>query len=420
MPLIALVDCNNFYASCERVFQPTLRGKAIVVLSNNDGCVIARSQEAKDMGIAMGAPWHLNQRDYKARGVYVRSSNYALYGDMSARVMEVLKQFTPQLEIYSIDESFLNLDGISAAHTDYARNIKSTVQQWTGIGVSIGIGPSKTLAKVANRYAKRHHATGGVYALTDPQAQETILSELALEDIWGIAHNLARRLRAVGLNSPLDLRNSETSFIRDRFGVVVERIARELRGESCLHLDDVTHDKKSIMVSRSFGHLIEHYQDLREAVVSYTSRAAEKMRRQHLAAHHISVFIETNRFIKSDQQYRAHYGIDLPVATSDTHLLAHRAIDALKIIWRKNYRYKKAGVMLLGLEPIEQVNDGLFDRADNAGALKRMKAMDYINQRFGHNTLMLAGAGMQPKWSLRRAFLSPSFTTHWDDLLKVD
>lgn len=419
MTSIALVDCNNFYASCERVFQPELRGRPVVVLSNNDGCVIARSQEAKDMGIAMGAPWHMHKKTFAHQGVAVRSSNYTLYGDMSARVMQILAGFTPHLEVYSIDEAFLNVSGIAADLDHYGRQIKARVQQWTGIGVSIGVGPSKTLAKIANYYAKRTQQAAGVYVLRDAQDQERLLAHLDLEDVWGVAHNLARRLRAIGMTTPLHLRESDPSFIRERFGVVVERIVYELRGQSCLHIDDMPHNRKSIMASRSFGHLIEDYQQLREAVISYTSRAAEKMRRQNLAATHLVVYIETNRFLKSDKQYRASHHIDLPVATANIHRLAHAAIEGLKHIWRPHYRYKKAGVILLGLQPQERIAQSLFDDADDDAAQARMKAIDMINRRYGRNTIMLAGAGVQAKWSLRRAFLSSRYTTHWDELLRV-
>jgi DNA polymerase V len=419
MALIALVDCNNFYATCERVFQPHLRGRPLVVLSNNDGCVIARSQEAKDMGIEMGVPWHVHQQNFERQGVAVRSSNYTLYGDMSARVMSILQQHTNRLEVYSIDEAFLELgdDGAGAEHI--ARHIKDIVREWTGIDVSIGIGPSKTLAKAANRYAKRMATTQGVYALNDATDQQALLGTLALEDVWGIAFRLAQRLRALGIATPLDLRQADPAFVRARCGVVVERLVYELRGQPCLGLDDIQHERKSLVASRSFGKPIEHYRDMREAVVSYTSRVAEKMRHFNLAASHIIVFIETNRFNKNQAQYRASQNIDLPVATADTGRLAQAAVRALNQIWRHNYSYKKAGVMLLGLCPAGRVEDGLFDRADDAPSRARMKAIDAINQRYGRNTIRLASLGAQPQWCLRRQFLSPSFTTHWDDLVQV-
>jgi nucleotidyltransferase/DNA polymerase involved in DNA repair len=274
---IALVDCNNFYVSCERVFQPELRGKPVVVLSNNDGCVIARSNEAKALGIATGAPWHLHRDRFEAAGVIVRSSNYTLYGDMSARVMEVLSQFTPDLEIYSIDEAFLGMAGFGARLESHARTLRAAVLQWTGIPVSVGIAPTKALAKVANHDAK----------------------------------------------------------------------ALELRGVACLDFEHVTPDRKSIMASRSFGRPVTALPELREAVASYTARAAEKLRRQQLAAAHLMVFIETNRFKPGDAQGYAARPVRLPVATSDSGKLISAALAGLAAIWRDGYRYKKAGVVLL-------------------------------------------------------------------------
>jgi DNA polymerase V len=282
----ALVDCNNFYASCERVFEPKLRGRPVVVLSNNDGCVIARSNEAKALGIGMGDPWHL----YKAR-----SSNYTLYGDMSARVMRTLVGLTPSLEICSIDEAFLSLAGLEYLEA-HARHLRSTVIQWTGIPVLVGIGPTKLLAKVANRFAKREAHAEGVKLLIDPAAQDDALARIELTDLWGIARRMAARLKCEGIETPLQLRAADPQDMRQRFGVVMQRMVLELRGVSCLPIELVTPDRKSIVSSRSFGRLIKTKPEVEEAVATFSARAAAKMRRQRLATAHLAVFIETNPF----------------------------------------------------------------------------------------------------------------------------
>ena len=292
---IALVDCNNFYASCERVFQPALRGRPVVVLSNNDGCVIARSNEAKALGVVMGDPWHLCKERFASAGIVVRSSNYTLYGDMSARVMRVLADFTPHLEIYSIDEAFLSLAGFENRLESHARDLRQTDQRWTGIPVSVGVAPTKTLAKVANRIAKKNPASGGVCILLTETAQCEALAQLELTDLRGIARRMAERLRAIGILTPLDLRRTDPRFIRERFHVVMERMVLELQGVPCIDLQEVTPDRKSLLVSRSFGRPVETRHELEEAVSTFMSRAAEKMRRQNLATASIAVSSTSTR-----------------------------------------------------------------------------------------------------------------------------
>jgi DNA polymerase V len=323
-PPIALVDCNNFYASCERVFQPDLRGRPVVVLSNNDGCVIARSNEAKALGIPMGAPWHLHKEQFARSGVVVRSSNYTLYGDMSARVMRVLADFSPELEIYSIDEAFLGLAGFEHCLEAHARTLRATVLQWTGIPVSVGIAPTKTLAKAANRMAKKDPASGGIAILLTPEAQEAALGRMELTDLWGVARRMAARMALVGITTPLQLRDADPRFVREQFSVVAERMVYELRGLPCIALEEVTPDRKSIVASRSFGRPVTTIEDMQEAVATYTARAAEKMRRQRLATARLSVFVETNTFRPDDPQHCASRGIELPVATGDTGKLTQR------------------------------------------------------------------------------------------------
>ncbi|HTW53386.1 MAG TPA: Y-family DNA polymerase [Stellaceae bacterium] len=418
--LIALVDCNNFYVSCERVFQPELRGKPVVVLSNNDGCVIARSNEAKALGIAMGAPWHLHRKQFEAAGVIVRSSNYTLYGDMSSRVMSVLSTFTPDLEIYSIDEAFLGLSGLGLRLESHARALRAAVLRWTGIPVSVGIAPTKTLAKVANHAAKKDQKHGGVVLLLDEAAQDDALSKIELTDLWGVAGRLAARLRAIGIDAPLDLKRGDPRLIRERLGVVTARLALELRGVRCLDLERVTPDRKSIMASRSFGRPVTALTELREAVASYTARAAEKLRRQHLATASLMVFIETNRFKPDDAQHYAAWPVRLPVATSDSARLIGAALAGLAAIWRDGCRYKKAGVVLLDLHPAGAVQEGLFDKRDDARRVMLMRTVDRLNLRFGRDTVSFAAAGRRQRpWKLQRELLSSCYTTAWDGLLRV-
>ena len=417
---IALVDCNNFYVSCERVFQPELRGKPVVVLSNNDGCVIARSNEAKALGIAMGAPWHLHRERFAAAGVIVRSSNYTLYGDMSSRVMAVLSTFTPDLEIYSIDEAFLGTAGFGARLERHASALRAAVFQWTGIPVSVGIAPTKTLAKVANHAAKKDQKHGGAVLLLDDAAQDDALARIQLTDLWGVAGRLAARLRAIDINTPLDLKRGDSRLIRERLGVVTARLALELRGVPCLGLEHELPDRKSIMASRSFGRPVTALAELREAVASFTARAAEKLRRQNLATASLMVFIETNRFKPGDAQHYAARPVRLPVATSDSGKLISAALGGLAAIWRDGYRYKKAGVVLLDLHPAAAVQEGLFDKKDDVRRVGLMRTVDRLNLRFGRDAVSFAAAGRRQRpWKLRREFLSPCYTTAWDGLLRV-
>jgi DNA polymerase V len=416
---IALIDCNNFYASCERVFQPKLRCRPVVVLSNNDGCVIARSNEAKALGIEMGAPWHLNADRFRKQGVEVRSSNYTLYGDMSARVMKTLSVFSPSQEIYSIDECFLGLEGFENRLESHAREMRRTVYQWTGIPVSVGIAPSKTLAKIANRGAKKNPASGGVGVMMDLAAQDAALAKIELTDIWGVARRLSERLIAMKIKTPLQLREADTRAIRQEFGVVVERIVKELRGESCIELDEVPATKKSLVASRSFGRPVTTLQEMQEAVASHMSRAAEKMRSQRLATANIIVFVETNRFRPQDPQYSNSQTVNLPIATSDTGRLVAAAIKGLSAIWKPRFSYKKGGVMLLDLMPAAYVQGSLFEAPDDPSSTARMKALDAINRKFGKGTLVYGTAGLKRVWDMRRAHMSNAYSTNWDELLEV-
>lgn len=417
---VALVDCNTFYASCERVFQPELRGVPLVVLSNNDGCVIARSNEAKALGIAMGDPWHMVRERLGAQIPCMRSSNYTLYGDMSARVMRILADFTPDLELYSIDEAFLGLAGFERRLETHARTLRQRVLQWTGIPVSVGIALTKTLAKVANHRAKKDPSCAGVCVMLDGAAIDAELACLPLTDIWGIAGRLARRLAAIGIATPLALKQTDARFIRERFSVTLERTVRELQGTPCIALEEAPPDRKTIKASRSFGRMVTERREMEEAVASYASRAAEKMRRQDLAAGRIMVFVQTNPFRPQDAQYARERMIALPVASADTGTIIGAAQRALGAIWRPKFYYKKAGVMLLDLVKADRVQGGLFDRPDDARSQARMRAIDRLNRRFGRDTVSFAAAGVSRRgWSMQRGSLSPRYTTNWDELLVV-
>ena len=418
-PPIALVDCNNFYASCERLFQPKLNGKPVVVLSNNDGCVIARSNEAKALGIGMGDPWHLKKAEFLKQGVIVRSSNYTLYGDLSARVMRVLSDFTPDLEVYSIDEAFLGLAGFEVRLEPHARQLRATVLQWTGIPVSVGIAPTKTLAKVANRTAKKDPASGGVCLLLTQQAQEAALARLELTDLWGVAGRLAARMAALGITTPLQLRDANPRFIRERFNVVTERMVLELQGVPCLALEHGRPDNKTIMASRSFGRTVELRREMEEALTFHTSRAAEKMRRQGLATCSLMVFLTTNRHDVKAAQYHRQQIVQLATASADTSRLVRAAMRGLAEIWRPGFRYKKAGVLFPELVKADRIQGDLLSRPDSPASLARMAALDGINRRYGRDTVRVATAGFDKGWKLRSEQLSAAYTTRWAELLRV-
>lgn len=417
--MLGLVDCNNFYVSCERVFDPKLRNRPVVVLSNNDGCAVARSNEAKALGVEMGAPWHLHREAWKKQGIVIRSSNYALYGDMSHRVMSILRRLAPGIEVYSIDEAFIDLAGMGGREEAVGRDLRVTIHQWTGIPVSIGIAPTKTLAKMANRAAKKDAGSGGVCALTTEEAQRRVLSRLDVEDIWGVASRLGRRLRALGIATAGDMRDASPDILRKEGGVVVERIGRELRGERCLQLEDETRPSKSIMASRSFGRPVTQLCELEEAVASFVSRAAEKLRRQHLVAGTVSTYILTNPFRPTERQYSASALVRLCVGSSSTPKLIHAAFQALREIYRPGHRYTKAGILLDALEAAGREQAHLWASGDSASERNLMGAMDRINREWGWGTLRMAACGMRQGWAMRADHMSPRYTTRWEDLLRV-
>jgi DNA polymerase V len=415
-PIFALVDCNNFYASCERVFNPTLNGQPIVVLSNNDGCVVARSNEAKALGIGMGVPEFQIRPLLRAHHIHVFSSNYTLYGDMSQRVMETLEQFSPDVEVYSIDEAFLSLVGFEPRGLlEHGRLIRRTVPQWTGIPVSVGIAETKTLAKIANRIAKRTPDTGGVFDLLACPDREALLGRVAVEDVWGIGPNHARLLKQHGITTARQLAGTDDQWIRKRMGIVGLRLVMELRGVSCLDLEQCPSPKQSLTCSRAFGKLINTLAEMQEAVSVYTSRVAEKLRCERLAATVLTVCLTTNEF-KEGPQYSNALTLRLPVVTDSTSELIGCALQGIRAIYRDGYLYKKAGVMLTGLVPVSQTQADLFDSRDRMKSKRLMSALDSINDRWGAGTLEYASSGMTKAWKTQFHRRSPAYTTNWDEL----
>ena len=415
-PVFALVDCNNFYASCERVFNPRLEGKPIVVLSNNDGCVVARSNEAKALGIGMGVPEFQIRPLLRAHRVQVFSSNYTLYGDLSQRVMETLEQFSPDLEIYSIDEAFLSLVGFE--HRDlieHGRLIRRTVKQWTGIPVSVGIAETKTLAKIANRIAKRTPDTGGVFDLLACPDREASLGRVAVEDVWGIGPNHARLLTQHGITTALQLRGVDDQWIWKRMGIVGLRLVMELRGVSCLDLEQCPAPKQSLACSRAFGKPINTLTEMEEAVSVYTSRVSEKLRRERLAATVLTVCLTPNEF-KEGPQYSNALTLKLPVVTDTTSELIRCVLQGIRAIYRDGYLYKKAGVVLTGLVPASQTQADLFDDRDRGRSKRLMTTIDAVNDRWGAGTLHYASSGITKAWKTQFHRRSPAYTTDWDAL----
>lgn len=419
MSYFALADCNNFYVSCERAFNPALEKTPIVILSNNDGCIICRSNEAKALGIAMGAPIFKYRSLIRQNQVKCLSSNYALYGDMSHRVMHALQKLCPDIEIYSIDEAFLKLDSFS--HYDletYLSNIRQKIKQWTGMPISIGLATTKTLAKVANFYAKRF-ALSGVYDLRNVTLRDSILGTFPIQNIWGIGQNLTKKLNHCGIATALDLQKANQKIIRKRFSVVIERIILELRGVACLDLENVQ-PKKQIMCSRSFGNPVTQLDALNEAISTYTARAAVKLREQKAKTQKIYVFITTNKYKLSDLQYTRGAICPLIMPTSDTRQLISMAKKTLAGLYRTGFQYKKVGILLMDIVSNQQTHYELFAAAcnsDRADAL--MKTVDSINKTMGANTLLFAAQGIKQPWAMRSAYRSPRYTTNWQEIVKV-
>ena len=420
----ALVDGNNFYVSCERVFNPKLEGRAIVVLSNNDGCAVARSDEAKALGITMGQP-HFEIRDLlRKNGGLALSSNYTLYADMSRRMMTVIGAYSPEQEVYSIDESFVRFRGFKNWDlTQHGMRMRAQIRQWTGIPVGVGIGPTKTLAKLANRLAKRHpdFKRTGVCNLEDITPWNLIryMTEIDVGDIWGIGRRLTEKLAVLGIQSAQDLKMANPEAMRRKYGVVMERTIRELNGIPCIPLEEAPPPKKQIVSSRSFGQLLTDPRHLAEAVSTYAATAAQKLRREGEVAGAIQVFLQTNPFIPGEPQYHPATMIKFASPTNDTARLIQAARTGLRRIYRKEFRYKKAGVMLLDLMPAGVHQGDLFDEPREGRSERRdrlMATMDSINLGMGKETLHFAAEGVVRPWKMRRESLTPGYTTDWGAL----
>lgn len=411
----ALLDCNNFYASCERVFNPRLIGRPLAILRNNDGCIIARSEEVKQLGIPMGAPAHEHKAAFAKNGVVVMSSNYSLYGDMSARVMETIRPNVPAMEVYSIDEAFLELEDWQGA--EFARELRARVRQWTGIPVSIGIGPTKTLAKLANRLAKKTPELAGVLDLAMVKDIDEMLARVPCGDIWGIGKRLALRLAAGGIHTARDLKYAESAWVRKTLGVVGERIMRELQGVSCLALEEIPAPKKGIASAKSFGRPVESLQELEEALSTYTARAAEKLRAGRLLATNLHVFVTTNPFSSQKPQYSAGAQTALIPSNHSPDLIA-AALRLLREIYRPNYHYKKTGIFVSGLIAESDIQPDLFDTAPESS--QRINNLDQIvdglNRKLGRNAIRYGSMGVKQEWAMRQENRSKKFTTRWDEL----
>ena len=417
--MFGLIDCNNFYASCERAFNPSLNGKPIVVLSNNDGCVIARSSEAKVLGIPMGEPAYKLKELIETNQVHVFSSNYVLYGDMSHRVMTTIGQFAPELEIYSIDEAFLLLDGFENINLkEFGEKVVRTTIRNTGIPVSMGIAPTKTLAKVANKFAKKYKAYKGVCVIDTDEKREKSLKLTKIGDVWGIGRQFSKKLEYYSVNTAWDFTQRTKSWVRHTLGVVGERTWMELRGTPCIEMERTT-SKKSICTSRSFGEKLTELAPVSEAVANFAAACAEKLRNQHSYANVLMVFIQTNPFATNQPQYSNQAVFQLPVSTNDTTELINFALRGLKSIFKEGYRYKKAGVIVSEIVPERPMQADLFDTRKREKYNKVMSVMDSLNTSYGKQKVKIAAQGFDRKWKLKNEKLSPCYTTNLSDIIVV-
>jgi len=417
---IALIDVNNFYASCERVFNPTLKGRVVVVLSNNDGCVVARSAEAKALGIKMGVPWFQLKDEARLHKIVALSSNYPLYADMSNRVMQIIGQYAPTQEVYSIDESFLDMTGLPRRHAEIAQDLRLHILQWTGLPVCVGIGPSKTLAKLANHIAKKKllDETGVCdFNALPAETWDEVMGRIEVGDIWGVGRKLSTRLQAMGIATAQDLRRQDPEYMRQQFSVVMEKTVRELQGEACMELEEVVPDKQQIISSRSFGYPVTDQQSIAEAISLYMSRAAEKLRSQQGFAGTLHVFIHTSPF-GDGPKYSNSLTVPLPSPTDDTMQLIGVALWILKRIYKPGFRYQKAGVMLGDIVPAGGQQNDLFGFTAEAGKSARlMAALDSVNRKMGKGALRPASQGYSEPWAMKQDNKSPAYTTSWTSII---
>ncbi|MBI6635347.1 translesion error-prone DNA polymerase V subunit UmuC [Pseudomonas paralactis] len=417
-PTFALIDCNSFYASCERVFRPDLAKVPIVVLSNNDGCVIARSYDAKPF-IKMGEPYFQIKHKLRQHGIVAFSSNYALYGDMSERVMSLIEAMVPAVEVYSIDEAFADLTGIGGLDA-LGRQIRAQVLRCTGIPVGVGIAHTKTLAKLANHTAKRLQSqTGGVVNITDPVKRDWVLRNTDVGEVWGVGRKMKLHLNAMGIKSAMNLAKADPWTLRKKFSVVIEKTARELGGMSCLELDEPAPLKQEICCSRMFGKRLVELQPIKEAVATYVMRASEKLRAQKSLCKKVRVCIRTGMFNPEEAKYANGVVVDMPYPTDDVRLLTQAAVGALDHIFRLGFKYSKAEVILLNLCQLGEHTDDLFATSQTAEANRVMTVLDQINVRWGRGTVRLASVPLDPHWGMRRELMSKSYTTKLDQLWSV-
>lgn len=412
----ALVDCNNFYVSCERVFRPDLRRVPMVVLSNNDGCVVSRSNEAKALGIRMGQPWFECKALAEEHGILAMSSNYALYADLSNRVMNILSQFAPRHEVYSIDECFVDLTGIPRLReVSYA--MRERVTKWTGIPVCVGIGPTKTLAKLANHVAKKHPRSRGVFnynALTEDQ-KIRLLQRIPVEEVWGVGRKLTHKLAAHGVHTAHDLRHAHVPTLRAEFGVVMEKIQRELQEVVCVELQEIQPDRQQIISSRSFGKMVTELPVLQDALSTFVANACAKLRAQNSHAAVIQVFLQTNRFRKDLPQYMPSLAVPLPHPTNDSLEVNRWAGDLCERMFKPGYQYKKAGIMLSEISPVTHRQGDLLEPETTSNS-RLMLALDTLNQRYGRGTVKVSTQGAFKDWQMRQERRSPNYTTCWDEV----
>jgi DNA polymerase V len=417
MTIYALVDCNNFYVSCERVFNPKLDDRPVIILSSNDGCAIARSNEAKEFGVKMAQPLYQFTDIVKKHDIQVLSGNFHLYTDMSNRVMQVLADMAPLTQQYSIDECFLDITGMTEDLDEYGHTVRAKVKQWTGIPVGIGIAETKTLAKVANRIAKTSQKTDGVLNLVGSQWQTKALGKTEVGDVWGIGKQFTKKLNRNGVKTALDLTNQPDGWIRKEMGVGGLKTVRELRGEDCIGFESVPQPKQTTLVSRSFGQTISDLDDLINAVTVFATTAAADIRKAGLVSSSISVFMETNRF-SNEPQYAPSQSIELSPATNNTKHIVRAAIQGVKEAYREGFKFKKAGVMLLDLVDADHAPQSLFDSHDPKDD-KLIEAFDQINRRQGPGAIYFGTAGQASKWHSASAYQSPRYTTEWDDIPSV-
>ncbi|MGG5216205.1 Y-family DNA polymerase [Rahnella variigena] len=419
--MFALADVNSFYASCETVFRPDLKGRPVVVLSNNDGCVIARSTEAKKLGIKMGDPFFKMRDLFERHKIVTFSSNYALYADMSSRVMTVLEEMSPAVEVYSIDEAFMNLQGVSNCQNleEFGREVRAKVLRWTGLTVGVGIAPTKTLAKLANHAAKKWTKTGGVVDLSLLARQRKLMALVEVGDVWGVGRRISKKLNDMGIKTALQLADTPTPLIRKHFNIVLERTVRELRGEPCLELEEFAPTKQQIVCSRSFGDRVSEYDLMREAICSHAVRAAEKLRGEHQYCRHISAFVKTSPFAMNELYYGKTAGTKLQIPTQDSRDIVAAATQCLDAIWQDGHRFQKCGVMLGDFYSQGVAQLGLFDEyKPRTNSEQLMAVLDGINHS-GKGRVWFAGQGIQKSWEMKRQMLSPAYTTRFSDLMRV-